>query len=153
MKAIDIANWFINKANSEKLDDDVSEGISNLKLQKVLYFAQAAHLALNNSKPLFDDKICAWPLGPVVESVYQDFKQYSNKPIDGPTNKDYLKVVDAGLASFLENTWTIFGKFSAAKLVQMSHEHKPWKDAFKANKSVITKESMFDYYKSVFRES
>jgi len=152
MKAIDVANWFIAKANSEKLDEDVSEGISNLKLQKVLYFAQAAHLALYNKKSLFEDDICAWKLGPVVESVYHEFKSSENKPITATTNKDYEKI-EEDVSVFLENVWSIFGKFSAAKLVQMSHEHQPWKEAYESKKSVITKQSIYDYYKTAFQKA
>lgn len=151
MKAIDVANWFISKANSEKLDDNISEGVSNLKLQKVLYFAQAAHLALYSKKPLFEDDILAWPLGPVVNEVYHKFKTAENQPIPKPSNDDYKKF-DAKLNQFLENVWSLFGKFSAAKLVQMSHDHKPWKDAIEDNREVITKQEIYDYYKSAFQE-
>lgn len=151
MKAIDIANWFVTKANSEQLGNDTSEGVSNLKLQKVLYFAQAAHLALNQKKSLFEDDIYAWEFGPVVESVYHDFKASKNKPIAKPTNTDF-ETFDENTTSFLENTWAIFGKFSAAKLVQMSHEHKPWKDAFAKEDKIITKEAIYNYYKSAFQK-
>ncbi len=150
MQAIDIANWFIVKANSEKLDGQISEGISNLKLQKILYFAQAAHLALYSKKPLFEDEICAWKLGPVVESIYHQFKSANNNPIAKPTSNDYQKI-DQEKIAFLDNVWSIFGKFSAARLVQLSHEHKPWIDAFNSNSETITKQSMYDYYKSVFQ--
>ena len=150
---MDVANWFISKANSEKLDDKVSEGISNLKLQKMLYFAQAAHLALYSKKSLFEDDILAWKLGPVVEDVYHQFKSPNNKPIAKPTNQEYKKI-SLGIDVFLENVWSIFGKFSAAKLVQMSHEHQPWIDAFEAGSgSIITKQSIYDYYKTAFQKA
>jgi uncharacterized phage-associated protein len=151
MKAIDVANWFVAKANSEQLGNDMSEGVSNLKLQKILYFAQAAHLALNKKKPLFEDDFSAWEFGPVVESVYHEFKTSKNKPISNTTTKDFEKF-DNDTVSFLENVWAIFGKFSAAKLVQMSHEHKPWKDAFASEKKIISKEAIYEYYKLAFQK-
>lgn len=148
--AIDIANWFIVKANSEKLDDTISEGVTNLKLQKLLYFAQAAHLSIYSKKPLFHDEIVAWKLGPVIEDVYRQFKKSNSNPIPKPSNEDYLKI-DSGQTAFLENVWSIFGKFSAAKLVKMSHEHQPWKQAYEKEGSIITKESMYNYYKTAFQ--
>jgi len=151
MKAIDVANWYVVKANSEQLGNNTSEGVSNLKLQKILYFAQAAHLALNNKKPLFDDDIYAWEFGPVVEDVYKSFKLSKNKPIEKPTNGDYKKISE-DVTVFLENVWDVFGKFSAAKLVQMSHDHKPWKEAYASDNKIITKGAMYDYYKSAFQQ-
>ena len=151
MKAIDVANWFVVKANSENLGNDTSEGISNLKLQKMLYFAQAAHLALGNNTPLFDDEISAWEFGPVVEAVYQNFKSSKNQPIAKPTDENYKNFNDETVG-FLENVWSIFGKFSAAKLVQMSHEHKPWIEAYKSDNKTISKQKIFDYYKTAFKQ-
>jgi uncharacterized phage-associated protein len=49
--------------------------IPHLKLQKLIYFAQAAHLAINDEE-LFDEQIEAWPLGPVVRSVYDVFQDH-----------------------------------------------------------------------------
>ena len=49
--------------------------ISNLKLQKLLYFVQAYFLAKKN-RPCFNEEIQAWAFGPVVPEAYQEFKQY-----------------------------------------------------------------------------
>lgn len=58
-RAEDIANYFINLSLEQKIDDDLPEGITHLKLQKILYFAQAAYLSLYD-KPLFEEEIYAW---------------------------------------------------------------------------------------------
>lgn len=152
MKAIDVANWFVAKANSEDLGDGNSEGITNLKLQKMLYFAQAAYLSLNGNKPLFADDFKAWDFGPVIEDIYHSFKQSKNQPIDKPTNADYVKAVSADTVEFLESVWSVFGKFSAAKLVQMSHEHQPWRDANANTDKTITKQKIYEYYKTAFKQ-
>ena len=47
----------------------VGDPISNLKLQKLLYYAQAWYLALHN-EPLFPESIEAWVHGPAVPPVY-----------------------------------------------------------------------------------
>lgn len=52
-------------------------GISNLKLQKLLYFVQAYFLAFTeNGTPCFKEKIEAWQFGPVVPNVYYYFCSY-----------------------------------------------------------------------------
>ena len=66
--AIDIANFFIDITQSKE------EGyLSDLKVNKLLYFAQAWSL-VRLGRPLFDESIEAWPLGPVVPNVYNAFK-------------------------------------------------------------------------------
>lgn len=62
MKALDVAKYFLFLARNREAGDT----ISNLKIQKMLYYAQGYSLALFN-KPLFDDRIEAWKHGPVVK--------------------------------------------------------------------------------------
>lgn len=72
-KAIDIAKKLIKMA-----DDDIANGgdnITNLKLQKLLYYQQGYHLAAFDT-PLFDESVEAWIYGPVVPVVYDYFQPY-----------------------------------------------------------------------------
>ena len=150
MQAKTIAKWFIDRANSEFVDDNgVAEGITNLKLQKLLYFAQAASLSIRG-ETLFDDAIEAWKFGPVVPSVYHALKERGNSVIpNGAVNDD--TIIPSEIAVLLEDVWNIYGKFSAFELVNMSHAHKPWKDVFmKRGDGVISIESMRTYYESFF---
>lgn len=144
--AIDVARFFVNKANSIEIDNGIVEGVSNLKLQKLLYFAQAAHLSIKD-KPLFNDKIEAWEFGPVVRDVYNCFKAHDRKPVP---NQPESNLIDSDTKEFLENTWDIFGKFSAAELVSLSHKHKPWIDAYHSSDKTISVDVMKAYYKNVF---
>ena len=77
-KVLDIARYIINYSNEQQY------GISNLKLQKLLYFVQAEFLAFTEKKqPCFQEEIEAWGFGPVVPGVYKEFRQYgsSNSPL------------------------------------------------------------------------
>lgn len=148
-KAEDIADYFINLANHHVIDENgATEGITNLKLQKILYFAQAAHLAVHQ-KPLFKEEIEAWKFGPVVPSVYKKYKQYTNKAIPNPKA---IPDFDEQLINFLNSIWEIYGKYSAAELVDITHNHKPWKQAFFEGKgtTVIEKAVMMNHYKGYF---
>ena len=60
-------------------DEDAGDLISNLKLQKLLYYAQGIHLALNG-QPLYPERIEAWQHGPVVPEIYHAFKEYRARP-------------------------------------------------------------------------
>lgn len=119
-KALDIAKSFTTFVNP-----DYGDYLSNLKIQKLLYYAQGLSLALYH-KPLFEEKIIAWQYGPVVEEVYQEFKQYGNGviPQQGDFNNDFLTEEEYEL---LKEVYDVFGQFSATKLVQMTHDESPWK--------------------------
>ena len=79
-KASEIAKWFIarNKADYEMGYTD--ELITNLKLQKLLYYAQGCVMALTD-EPLFDEDIQAWEHGPVVPEIYHKYKSYGKSGI------------------------------------------------------------------------
>ena len=82
ISSVDVANLFLKWANQE------GELISNLKMQKLLYFVQAWHLAYF-STPLFIDQIKAWEFGPVVLEAYHYFKKFGYGPIKyKETNKE-----------------------------------------------------------------
>lgn len=96
--------------------------ISNLKLQKLLYYAQAWHLALYDG-PLFDDKIEAWVHGPVVPNVFREYKEYAWRPI----TKSIQTPTPVTLAFHLNEVLRAYGNFDATALESMTHQEDPWK--------------------------
>ncbi len=148
VSASDVANYFISLSyKDDEVDVDIHEGITNLKLQKMLYFAQAAHLALHD-KELFKDKIEAWKYGPVVPVVYHNFQQYKNQPLPRPLN---IPKFHPEIKVFLDGIWELFDKYSAVELMHITHQHKPWKVAYrKGENKEITLQALRDYYKGIF---
>ncbi len=65
----DVAEYFLSLA-----DEEAGDFLSNLKLQKLVYYAQGFHLALFN-RPLFMAAIHAWQHGPVVPELYHAYKK------------------------------------------------------------------------------
>ncbi|MCU6786400.1 Panacea domain-containing protein [Aedoeadaptatus acetigenes] len=122
--ANDIANWFLNyNFQLREFEDEDTDNISNLKLQKLLYYAQGTFLAIHNQK-LFNDPIVAWKHGPVVESVYQNFKSYGASGID-----QFQEVkLDDETVDLLIEVYDVFGKYSAWGLREMTHQEDPWKN-------------------------
>lgn len=146
----DIANYFIYLASNTRIGDDEKEveGITNLKLQKVLYFAQAYFLAKKH-KSLFKDDIEAWEYGPVIPSVYHKYKKYGSQPIIKVSIVDKISDTDKKM---LDEIWEVFGGYSASRLVDMTHAHSPWKEARDRSNNIITKKSMEEYYSDLLNK-
>lgn len=143
--AIEVAKYLIYLA-SRKTKEGFRGGVTNLKLQKLLYFAQVYYL-VKFDKPVFREEIQAWELGPVIPEVYQACKKSGEgKMIKEKDNAD-IKEEDKEI---LRKVWNKFGIYTASKLVDIIHSHKPWKRADKNEE--ITHKQMKDYYKPLFGE-
>lgn len=141
LRALDVANYFLSLVN-----EDSGDTISNLKLQKLLYYAQGYHLAVFD-KPLFPDRIMAWQHGPVVPNVYHHFKEYGNEAIPKPSLD--LRDFNKKTRDFLAEVYRVIGQFSAWKLRNMTHAEPPWVEASVAGGGVITQASLKAYFKTL----
>jgi uncharacterized phage-associated protein len=129
--------------------------ISNLKLQKLLYYAQAWHLAVFD-RPLFTDRLEAWVHGPVVPSVYRRFKSYGFRSIDEPVDPPKLSAVTA---RFLRELADRYLGLDAYALELMTHREDPWLNARgnlpseRASRARISEEDMRAYFKDRMRRT
>jgi uncharacterized phage-associated protein len=122
--ALDVARFFVQLAPSPKFEEE-ADPICNLRLQKLLYYAQSWHLAAFGA-PLFAERIEAWKLGPVVRDVYPVFKgkfvilpEDAGEPVSlADHNKQFIKWV-----------WERYKRFSATALRDMTHREAPWVQA------------------------
>lgn len=142
-KAIDIANFYIQLVNS--LPDNT---IDNLKLNKLLYYAQG--WSLNRlGKPLFDDEIQAWDYGPVIPDVYHTFKKYGSKCIRKPIAEFDENVLESDELELLVDVYTNYGKYTGWALKDMTHvKGSPWDKVYvKGENHVISINSIQGYFK------
>ncbi len=140
----DVANYFL-----ASVDEEAGDSLSNLKLQKLCYYAQGYHLALHGD-PLFPDEIQAWEHGPVVPSLYSRFKQYKAEPIPRPDGFDPSTIFDDSMREILDEVNEVYGQFSASKLRNMTHAEPPWASAFKKGpSSIIAPEAMQEYFSTL----
>lgn len=123
--ASDIAKWFLAYNRNIMAEGD-AEFISNLKLQKLLYYAQGTYYAITGEL-LFAEPIKAWRHGPVVESVYHEYKSNGANGIDFDEEFDFSRF-DPETEGILEEVYNYFGQYSAWKLRNMTHEERPWKE-------------------------
>lgn len=159
--ALDIAKWFLVKNNSERAsvaDDadgyEVYEGITHLKLQKLLYYADGIYLALNDS-PLFQEHILAWKHGPVVREVYNKYKSFGREVISCKFSEEDYNVVNAvescyPVSEALRLTYDNFAIYTAWQLREMTHKaNTPWDITIrqKGAEAVIDNDLIQQYFK------
>ncbi|RLC13584.1 MAG: hypothetical protein DRI57_15945 [Deltaproteobacteria bacterium] len=136
----DVAKYFLSLT-----DENLGDLISNLKLQKLVYYAQGFHLAIHDT-PLFNEDIEAWVYGPVIPELYYGYKKYGPGHIPSPKDMDF-SVFDEEIRSLLDEVYTVFGQYSAWKLANMTHEEPTWRDT--AECGIITHNSMREYFKTL----
>lgn len=140
-KAKQVASFFIEKSSQLNENND----LTNLKLQKMLYFAQVEHLQ-EFKTALFDAPIEAWQYGPVVHEIYEWLKgcgAYQISKFDVETSTNGL---DDTTVSFLERIWEKYRRYSAFGLVDKTHEDgSAWSKTYNngnGNRSVISIDSL-----------
>lgn len=133
-----------------KVDEEDGVFITHLKLQKILYYAHAWHLAIENEK-LFDTHFEAWAHGPVNPGVFQEYRGYGYNPIPFPEDFDINEYSDDEM-EFLDEIWNLYGKYDAKFLESLTHKEQPWREA-RGNlpdgarcDTPISEESMIRYY-------
>lgn len=139
LSARDVADYFLRL-----VEPDCGDCLTNLRLQKLLYYAQGLNLAIHGT-PLFPEEIRAWAHGPSVPEVYHAFKQYGADAIPLPFKLDFDKF-GGEAREVLNEVWNVFGQFSASRLRAMTHEEPPWRRT--AIGDVIQHGLMADYFKT-----
>lgn len=141
-----VANEFLDIAESE------GSGISPMKLQKLVYLAHGWSLGIMDT-PLISDKVQAWKYGPVIESLYHEFKHHGSNAIYGKAtnlslDKDTLgiKIEEPAISSsdndakrLITKVWEIYKKYSGSQLSNITHQDgTPWKVTYsgKCNVSI-----------------
>ena len=120
------------------------KSITNLKLQKVLYYVQVYSLQ-NQGRALFDDDFQAWRHGPVIPEVYDIFRKYVSDDIkeDDQTVLGNRIEIDETSKSMIEKIVEKTLPLDAWDMVYKTHETRPWKDTYIPNMNcIITKEQI-----------
>lgn len=157
VNATQIAEWLIWFAHEH------GDEITNLKLQKQLYYVQAWHLALKD-RPLFDAQFQAWIHGPVISWLYGNYKKYGSGPIpfSGPAavaEDDCLPEpqLSSDVRDHLMEVMGAYGDLSAWQLERLTHSEAPWIEARQglppdaACQNVISNARMQQFYKELER--
>lgn len=135
---IDVCHCIVNYCNGRNYS------LSNLKLQKILYFVQAYFIKFLG-RPCFKEEIEAWDFGPVVPEAYHEYKHFGGGEIIGDGEKDSLTTEDGTLVRAIVN---VLAKFSATELVSITHKQDPWIRNYvpRAN-NPISNEDLKEYFR------
>lgn len=125
-----IAYAFVKKALES------GKPITQMKLQKMVYFAHGYHLA-KWGQPLVKEDFEAWQFGPVVPSIYNEFNLYGSDPIDleEPARVEQaLRTLSPDAQEAIDYTWEATKDISAYKLSGWTHKrNSPWAAAYRPN--------------------
>lgn len=129
--AIKVSQYIIKYSNENNLN------ISNLKLQKLLYFIQS-HFLIQKNEICFTDEIKACDLGPIVQDVYDEYKHFGagNIPfvfVSYEISKDSIKENDRKL---IEEVIDEFSTFTASELSDLIKSQDPWIKTYKRGKKI-----------------
>lgn len=127
------------KTPSAKIDDvcdyviqrlvEAGDDLSLLKLQKLLYYIQAWHLAFYKA-PLFSGRFQAWVHGPVSRHVYDRFAQskmlYSTLTTADIRDDFKMSALSVEDRRHIKDVLDVYGKFTGNQLEELSHAEKPW---------------------------
>ncbi len=131
-----VANEFLDIA------EKAGNPIGPMKLQKLVYFAHGWYLAFKDA-PLIHEMVEAWEYGPVISSIYHEFKEFGRGNITGRATR-FIKKESKNLSipflmedspnqdldfakSLISQVWKVYGKFSGIQLSNMTHKSDtPW---------------------------
>jgi uncharacterized phage-associated protein len=109
--------------------------ITNLALQKLLYFAHALFLQEHN-RPLVSGYFEAWEFGPVHPAAYQAFKSARDQPITFSAQRQNLvtgehcpieEPADPEVRAHVSRIIAQYGGLSPGRLVEIAHARgAPW---------------------------
>jgi len=135
--AIAVANAFLEIQAEDRSD---FPPIDAMKLQKLVFYAHAWWLA-NKGKPLFSEDVEAWPWGPVVREVWEEFRGFGRRPIEGKRGVIFAPGAGAhggwefreparpakNIIEFLGDVWESHKSWTGVQLSNATHaEGEPW---------------------------
>lgn len=156
---MEFADYVIKKSNK------LGHPVSNLMLQKVMYFLNVQYLLENGESLIDDDNFERWDYGPVLRSVYFEYSSNHSSPIkepvlhfkfkrdgknnvigvetfsediSGPTNEKEFNFIDDNISNLLNN-------FSPFALVDESHKETQWKKL--PNNGKYSNQETINYYR------
>jgi uncharacterized phage-associated protein len=141
-----IAKEFVN------MGIEAGDPVTQMKLQKMVYFAQGLHLALHQ-EILCNEPFFAWKFGPVIPSIYQLYKKWGSsaiieKPLSSdsgnPNNPDVLTSAER---ETIDYTWEITKNLDGITLSNWSHAaNSPWAQAYAKGENTVISNSLIKEY-------
>lgn len=140
-----IANHFLEIAQKE------DKQLTNMQLQKLVYFAHGWHLALTG-EPLLTDAVKAWTFGPVIPPLYNSLKMFGNGLVTEPIKRKNpdtgeIAVVEEPLTDYekrlLQRVWQVYGKMTGSEMSYLTHQPgTPWETTWNQEKFSVVPDDL-----------
>jgi len=148
----DVSDYIIHRLNADGESD-----LNALKLQKLLYYVQAWHLAFYG-KPLFEEKFQAWVHGPVNRTIYDRYKDqkymFSAITASDIVNPGFEKELSEAERLHIGSVLDVYARYSPTQLEYLTHREDPWLDArkgagqYQRSENTLDEKLMEAYYKA-----
>jgi uncharacterized phage-associated protein len=149
-----VANSFLYRATTEGVRD-----IDPLKIQKLVYCLHGWYLA-TRGVPAVGERFQAWPYGPVLSSLYHEFKQYGSNPIGGyateidPTSGQYRSMMvsleDKNFQEVFEAVWNRYKDLNGLQLSALTHSTgTPWSKARERGDSYLNDSEIQEHFREL----
>ena len=142
-KVQDVADFFIDSTIN-----DPDDNMTNLRINKLLFFAQGWSLVKRKGTPLFKDDFYALDLGPVIPEIYRRLKVAGRGKIQSGDNDNYDEKFSEEETQLLIDVLRHYSKFSTDGLVDLTHKKgSPWDKVYEAHmNNIIPKEDIREYF-------
>lgn len=133
-----------------KLANDSGSELSNMQLQKLVYFAHGFALALLD-KPLIYSDVQAWQYGPVYPKLYKKLRKYGAGRVTDRLDADDEIPDPSDFFDVLKGVWKAYGSMSAGQLSARTHApNTPWSDSWAEGEySKISDERIKSHFKGL----
>ena len=159
-----IANYFLDRGEGEDIL------ISPMKVIKLSYLAHGWYLAFTDNNTLVNEDVEAWDHGPVLPSLYQEFRNWGAFPIEHrATELRGIRMVEATIFGkpddasfptrpFLNRVWEVYKGWTASELRNLTHKAgSPWHTVkyskeYRGKRTIIDNDLIYRYYKAKLDE-
>ena len=124
------------------------EKITPMKLQKLMYFICRDFTKQYGVSPI-SEQFEVWQYGPVLPSVYSEFKSFGANPItafarDAQGSAYMVSERDnSGLAQIIDSVWERYRSASGIELSRITHQSESgWYRAYTTSRQYITEEDL-----------
>lgn len=142
VSALSVGNTILKRGQAEGRE------ITPMKLQKLIYIVYKEYYKRTDSA-LFPERFEVWKYGPVIQSIYDTFKEFGANAIKkmGISSDGYVYVVNEDASSIfkevLDNVWDKYKKYDGIRLSEMTHrQNTAWYKAAIAHKPFLSDEDI-----------
>jgi uncharacterized phage-associated protein len=141
-----VAQAFLDLAASEE------KQLTNMQVQKLVFFAHGVHLAAFGGAPLVAEEARAWDFGPVIPELYEKLRRFGRGAVSAELNREGASKVthDADAMQAIRSVWKAYSKYEGWQLSNISHiKGGPWDTVWNGSEgkyAAIPNDLIREYY-------